>query len=221
MIKQLKQTLSERETWILIYTAALLCTLSYHGAFGLLPKEYRGVEERVTRGLFFLATAFLFSLLVLRENPLKFGLGLGDVKGWAKWLLLFIPVMAIAILVASKVDRSLAAYYPTHQLARQSDRQFLLHALGTVVYMFGWEYFLRGFLVFSLERRFGSFAAVLQMVPFVLSHLGKPELEVYSSIAGGLILGVLALRTRSMWPCFLIHAFVAVWMDACVVYVWR
>jgi len=221
MLRQLLRTLAERETWILIYATALLCFLSYHPSFGLLPSDCRPLEAWATKGLLLLGTPLLFSLLVLRENPLRFGLGAGDARSWARWLLLFIAVMAAAILAASKIDRSFAAYYPTYWPARWSHGEFLLHAVLYAFYLFGWEYFLRGFLVFSLEKRFGSFAAVLQMVPFVFSHVGKPELETYSSIAGGLILGVLALRTRSMWPCFLIHAFVAIWMDVCVVYICR
>lgn len=219
MLRHLFRLLSERETWILIYATALLCFLNYHASFGLLPSDWRPLEAWATKGILLLGTSWVFSLLVLRENPLRFGLGMGDARTWGKWLLLFIAAMAAAILVASKVDPHFAAYYPTYGPARWSHGEFLLHAAFYMFYMFGWEYFLRGFLVFSLEKRFGGFAAVLQMVPFAFSHVGKPELEVYSSIAGGLILGVLALRTRSVWPCFLIHAFVAIWMDVCVVYI--
>jgi membrane protease YdiL (CAAX protease family) len=44
-------------------------------------------------------------------------------------------------------------------------------------------------------------------------HLGKAELEALGSIAAGIALGVLALRTRSFWYGVLIHGVVAVWMD--------
>jgi membrane protease YdiL (CAAX protease family) len=35
-------------------------------------------------------------------------------------------------------------------------------------------------------------------MPFVYAHLGKPELELYSTLAGGLVYGWLAWRTRSI-----------------------
>ena len=35
-------------------------------------------------------------------------------------------------------------------------------------------------------------------MPFVFAHLTKPELELYSTLAGGLVYGWLAWRTRSI-----------------------
>jgi len=221
MLRQLKQTVLQKESLTLIYLVSLFCFLGYHDYFGLFPAKYGIVERAITRGAFLLGTSFLFSLLVLRENPLELGLGLGDCQTWAKYSLLFALLMGTVILIASRADESFARYYPAYKPARDSHRVFLLYSLSGVFYVLAWEYFFRGFLLFSLEKKYGDFAVVLQMVPFVILHVGKPELEAYSSILGGLILGVLALRTRSMWPCFLIHAFVAVWMDVCVVYIWR
>jgi membrane protease YdiL (CAAX protease family) len=221
MLRQLRETVGQREALILIYAVALLCWADCHSPFGLLPGRYYLVERGLTDAALYVGASSLLSLVILRENPLRFGLGRGDVKAWAAYSALFIGVMAVVILVVTRQVPEFAAYYPMYKPARESHSLFLLYALSTIVYMFGWEYFLRGFLLFSLARRYGNFAVVLQTVPYVLMHRGKPELELFGSIVGGLVLGVLALRTRSMWPCFLIHAFVAVWMDVCVVYVWR
>jgi membrane protease YdiL (CAAX protease family) len=220
LLRELVRVVRQREALILIYATALFCFLAYHGPFGLLPEPYRGIEPWLTEAVLYVGTAFLFSLLVLRENPLHFGLGRGDVRAWTGYLVVLGLVMAAVNLVVSRRPE-FAAHYPLWHPARDSLGLFLLYSLSTVVYMFGWEYFFRGFLLFSLARKYGNFAVVLQMVPFVLAHRGKPELEMFGAIVGGLVLGVLALRTRSMWPCFLLHAFVAVWMDVCVVYVWR
>ena len=35
-------------------------------------------------------------------------------------------------------------------------------------------------------------------MPFVFGHLGKPELELFSTLGGGLVYGWLAWRTRSI-----------------------
>jgi membrane protease YdiL (CAAX protease family) len=157
---------------------------------------------------------------VLQRNPFRLGLGKGEVRTWLPWTVVLILVMGGLILLVSRHDPTFAEYYPIHGAARRGGMQFLTWAASYAAYMLAWEYFFRGFLLFGLEGRFGRMAAVLQAVPFALVHVGKPEVETYSSILGGLILGVFALRVRSMWPCFLIHAFVAVWMDVCVVYIW-
>jgi membrane protease YdiL (CAAX protease family) len=35
-------------------------------------------------------------------------------------------------------------------------------------------------------------------LPFVFAHLAKPELELFSTLAGGMVYGWLAWRTRSI-----------------------
>jgi membrane protease YdiL (CAAX protease family) len=46
------------------------------------------------------------------------------------------------------------------------------------------------------------------MVPFVLLHLGKPEIETLSTIPTGLYLGYVAYRGNSCWPAVIIHIFI-------------
>ena len=44
-------------------------------------------------------------------------------------------------------------------------------------------------------------------------HYGKPYLEACAAIIAGVVLGSLAMRTRSIYAGFLVHATVAVLMD--------
>ncbi len=221
MLERLKRLVLCRESLLLLYATVVLCALGYHNRFGVAAPEHALLERWATQGILYAAAAALFSALVLRRNPAKLGLEWGEARLWARYVLLFGLVMGAAILAVTWLDPSFASYYRHHRPARESVATFLAYAACYAVYLFGWEYFYRGFLLFGLEPRLGDFAAVVQAVPFALLHVGKPELETYSSIAGGVILGVLALRTRSMWPCFLLHAFVALWMSVCVLYVMR
>ena len=88
------------------------------------------------------------------------------------------------------------------------------HELGYVCYFFGWEFLFRGFLTLVLARYIGALAIVVQVVPFALLHVGKPQPEALGSIVAGIALAILALRTRSIWWGFLLHAAVALSMDA-------
>ncbi|MFP4055351.1 MAG: type II CAAX prenyl endopeptidase Rce1 family protein [Candidatus Brocadiia bacterium] len=220
MVKQLKEAVVQRESLALLYVVAVLCIVGYHRALGLLPPELRGIERRLTQGVLFLVPTALFALVVLGENPLRLGLRPGDVRAGAAMAAVFAVFMAGAVLAAARLDSSLAAHYPVYKGAAAGHGLFVAYAAANVFYMFGWEYLFRGFLLFALAKRFGSVAIVVQTVPFALAHVGKPQLEAFASILAGLALGALALRARSMWPCFAVHAFTAVWMDACVVYVW-
>jgi membrane protease YdiL (CAAX protease family) len=51
------------------------------------------------------------------------------------------------------------------------------------------------------------------IVPYCMIHYGKPLPETLGAIVAGLVLGTLALRTRSIWGGVLIHIGVALTMD--------
>ncbi|MHA4811373.1 CPBP family intramembrane glutamic endopeptidase [Flavitalea flava] len=67
------------------------------------------------------------------------------------------------------------------------------------------ELFFRGFLVIALARYAGQYA-ILPMAAFYCSiHFGKPLGECISSFFGGLALGVIAWRTRSILGGLIVH----------------
>jgi hypothetical protein len=73
------------------------------------------------------------------------------------------------------------------------------------------ELFFRGFLVIGLLRYAGEYA-ILPMAAFYCTiHFGKPLGECISSFFGGLALGVLAWRTRSILGGLMVHLGLA-WM---------
>ncbi len=92
------------------------------------------------------------------------------------------------------------------------------HQLILVTYMFAWEWFFRGFLVNSVNRITNPVCAVLlQAALFTVMHFGKPTVEVISSFLGAVLLGIWALRSRSMLPCFVVHALLTVLNDVAVI----
>lgn len=73
------------------------------------------------------------------------------------------------------------------------------------------ELFFRGFLVVFLSRWIGP-AAILPMAVFYCSiHFGKPLLECISSYLGGILLGIFAYYSRSIFGGILVHLGLA-WM---------
>ena len=75
------------------------------------------------------------------------------------------------------------------------------------------EFFFRGFMLFRLERYAGYHAVALMVIPYALIHLHKPFPEAVGAIVAGIVLGFLALRTRSIWPGVIVHCGVALSMD--------
>jgi membrane protease YdiL (CAAX protease family) len=78
----------------------------------------------------------------------------------------------------------------------------------TLLDLFGWEFFFRGWILFTYARKFGPEALWLHAVPFALAHIGKPEVETLSTIFGGFAFGWVAWRTKSFFYPFLIHWFI-------------
>ena len=75
------------------------------------------------------------------------------------------------------------------------------------------EFFFRGFILNGLRRALGANAIFVMIVPYCMIHYGKPLPETLGAIGAGLILGTLAMRTKSIWGGVLIHIGVATTMD--------
>jgi membrane protease YdiL (CAAX protease family) len=75
------------------------------------------------------------------------------------------------------------------------------------------ELFYRGFALRSVARSWPRAAALIVLPIYVLDHVGAPMPELVGSAAAGLILGQLALVTRSIWPGFAIHVACALAVD--------
>jgi hypothetical protein len=75
------------------------------------------------------------------------------------------------------------------------------------------ESFFRGVLVLGLSKFFGSSAIFIAVVPYMMIHFVKPPAEALASVVGGVVLGYLALRTRSIVWGIALHIAVAASMD--------
>ncbi len=125
-------------------------------------------------------------------------------------------IIAFALSAYSSARPEFQAAYPMCLAARQSLPRLLAFDVSLALYFIAWESFFRGFLTLGLEKPFGIWAAFIQMLPFVVVHFDKPFLEALSSVFGGVIVGLLALRTRSFWYGAFIHSVLAIGMDLMV-----
>jgi membrane protease YdiL (CAAX protease family) len=65
----------------------------------------------------------------------------------------------------------------------------------------------------GLEKSFGAGAVFVMIVPYCMIHYGKPMPETIGAIGAGIILGTLAMRSRSIWGGVVVHCAVAISMD--------
>lgn len=147
------------------------------------------------------------------KKPLQdFGLTL---KGFRKHLPLYVFLyLGVLPLVwfASRQPEFLHTY-PFCGDARNGLTDLLVWELYYGLQFFALEFFFRGFILFGLNEKYGASAIVIMTVPYCMLHFQKPMLESLGAIFAGLILGVVALRTRSIMGGVMIHWAVAISMD--------
>ncbi len=155
---------------------------------------------------------FLIIKIIFKEKPANYGVTAGDANAGIKISLAFILVM-LPFIWFFTAQQSFSLTYPLLYQARDSWKIFFIYELGMVFYLFAWEFIWRGFMLFGLKEKFGYYAVVIQMIPFVILHDGKPPVETFGAIAGGIALGILAYRTRSIYYCVITHSVIMFSID--------
>jgi membrane protease YdiL (CAAX protease family) len=163
-----------------------------------------------------LLTFIIFPWLMIRflfkEKMVDFGWRWNQVsQHWRGYLLLLSPILVFVVLVSFGED--FVNHYPFYSQAGRSWQDFLLWEclyLSQFVFL---EFFFRGFMLNALRPALGANAIWVMCVPYLMIHFPKLWLEATGAILFGLFLGILALRSRSIWGGVLVHAGVALSMD--------
>lgn len=130
-------------------------------------------------------------VLAFRDRPSRYGVTLGDWRWGAALTVAGCAAMTPIVLWFAGLP-DVRAYYSAS--AAPAGQLLLTNALELTAT----EFAFRGFLMLTLVRVVGPFGVLLATMPFVFGHLGKPELELFSTLGGGLVYGWLAWRTRSI-----------------------
>ena len=153
-------------------------------------------------------TLFVLSAVIikfiLKENLTDYGLKVGDFKIGLFLSLTFFVVMLPLVWIFSG-SPEFVEKYPHLLSTRANWNEFFIYESALIIYMFAWEFIWRGFMLFGLKEKFGYYSVLIQMIPFVILHNGKPAAETSGAILGGIALGILAFRTRSIYYCVITH----------------
>jgi hypothetical protein len=161
---------------------------------------------------FFVAPALVGAVvpgIALRD----LGMGAGDWRYGLRAVAILYSVMLPFVVVASFMP-AFANAYPLSGGAHDSWQALIVYEAAYTAYFIGWEFTYRGLLCVGLYPRIGAAAILLQTITFGVMHAGKPEPEAFGAIIAGVALGVVAVRARSFWYGAMLHALVAMTMDA-------
>jgi membrane protease YdiL (CAAX protease family) len=154
----------------------------------------------------------LWKLLFPKDNLLDMGL---RIRGFFQhawiYLLCLAFVLPAMVLVASQPD--FGTYYPFYKLSSRSWSDFMAWELMYWLQFLSLEMFFRGWMLGAMRKSIGAAAIFVMAVPYCMIHYGKPYLEANGAIIAGIVLGSLAMHTRSIYAGFLVHVTVAFLMD--------
>ena len=167
-----------------------------------------------TQIFFYLAVPMVI-VLALGLRPADIGWRLRGTAGdWKKYAALFV-VAAPFVIVASSTA-SFQESYPLYEIAPGQTGVWSDLAVWWPFYVAQFvavETFFRGYLVIGLAPALGRLSILVATVPYLMIHFVKPPMEALASIVGGVVMGILAYRTRSVWWGVALHVAVAALMD--------
>jgi membrane protease YdiL (CAAX protease family) len=147
--------------------------------------------QAAERTLLFGVVPLLIVVLVFRDRPSRYGMRIGDWR-WGLGLGLAGCAVMTPIVLALAQNTMFREYYAV-SAATPVD-----HVITNVLDLVPAEFVMRGFFMFALIRVYGGIGVLIATMPFVFAHLGKPEIEVFSTLFGGLAFGWLNWRTGSI-----------------------
>ncbi len=155
------------------------------------------------------------AILCMRKHGVRlrdFHVSLKNFAGHL-WVYLLMFALILPAVIEASTTQQFRHTYPFYRLANRSSFDLWTWEAFYAAQFVSLEFFFRGFLLQGLRKQLGSNAIFVMIVPYCMIHYGKPLPETFGAIAAGIILGTLAMRTRSIWGGVMIHIGVAVTMD--------
>lgn len=213
-----KQFLSKWRTEIISSMVFIVClALAY-----FFPTD--NYFQTITKGLFFfLLLPILYIKFILRQNLRSFGFSFKNPKIGIFWVIGMLFVSFLIIFILIKFSNFENDYLIPAYLA-ENFRLFLFYELVMLNFiLFIYEFFFRGFILFSLSQKFGWLAVPIQVLIFVLFLFFTSTIDwklaptIILSIAGGIV----AYKSRSFIYSYLMSLVFMIFLDAYIIYIFK
>ena len=210
---------------VVVLLGGISLYLAYHYGAAALVVRARGAAWGVHAGrlLGFVALGLVsgaYAAMVLPGGLAAHGLDLPALAPTAAFLgLVLLVVLPVVALAARRPAQW--AHYPQLRQDRWDVPAHLANAASWALYLLGYELYFRGVLTFVLVRELGAWPGLAVMTAlYVAVHLPKPAGETVGTLPMGLVFGLTALASGSMWPVWLGHVLIAVTSDVAAVAWW-
>ena len=144
---------------------------------------------------------FLFIRYVFKGSFKEMGWRWGNTHThWQGYALLISPILFFIFLVSFRDD--FLQHYPFYEETQRSYFDLIVWELLYLTQFICLEFFFRGYVLNALRPAMGANAIWVMCVPYLMIHFPKLWLEATGAILFGLFLGILALRSKSIWGWF-------------------
>jgi hypothetical protein len=155
---------------------------------------------------------------IFHEKIQNYGFSFGDTKFGAKWLIFLMPAFVFIPLGSAYIGTE--TYYTYLVLPDfLKPINIAIHCVSYGLFVIGFEFLFRGFLLFGLNRNMGDtsssrWIAIIISSAFSAAFLiGLPWVFAVSALLSGIPGGWLNLRLRSFVYFAFIHWNIGVWSD--------
>lgn len=214
--------------WLLMGLFAYAFRSVYRGHFEWLTDQSVGWDRNTYYFYWFTIAQWFQALSVILPLVLLGWLGRRQLDSFhglkrAKVQPYFLLLLGAAVVVAlASTQADFQDYYP--RFAKMwpdgGERQMSRIVTFELSYAFDFyatEYLFRGFLVLAFARYLGPKAILPMAILYVTIHFGKPLGETISSFFGGMLLGIFAYYSQSIWGGIILHIGLA-WLMELIVF---
>ncbi len=211
---------------ILISSTLLVVLHRYFGSIEFAINLFKSEGTFLQPSYMFACAFFLLGLIPVliikfgfNEKLKDYGLAIGDRKAGIIALTIISPLIVIALIYPASQTTEMRNFYPFDPSAHLSIQNFLqLEFWRVILFYTAWEFMFRGFMLFGVKKYVGDTMAIcIQVIPSCLWHIGMPTGEIISSIPGGILFGILAIRTKSIIYPFILHCIIGVSLDLLII----
>lgn len=180
---------------------------------------YQYIYHNFMAFFFFFILSIPFVKLVLKQDLKDTGLIFKEKK-------ISLGIMIAAVIITPVVslgavfDKEMASLYPLGgEMIFAGVGFFILYYFSYIAYYFGWEYLFRGLGFFNINKRYGPAMAIAittmisALIHSSIAGFGKPFSETFSAIVGGLILGFITYKSKSIYPALCVHFLLGFTLD--------
>ena len=168
------------------------------------------VGQRITGFIFFGVIPLTFFYSFQNISFQEYGINIHNLYQSLIWVGIFAPLIVLGnYFMTGKTSNQ--QNYPQIRIKNWNHWLLSINFITWLIYLFAYEAFFRGLLLFSFYYTFGATTAIIvNIILYVLAHLPKGTKEMIGSVPFGLILCIITLKTGSFVAAFLIHGIMAI-----------